>query len=196
MPVRLHLIRHASYPLAGTALGGRVDHPLDRQGEEQALALAERLAGTPLAAVYSSPQRRARQTAGPIASRHGLEPVVDDALAEIEFGTWTGRSFTGLADDPAWQRFNAARSLTRIPGGETMLEAQARLTGFALGRRERHPDCDVAVVGHADPLRALLAYFLGMPLDHWSRIELAPAGRAVVALDDWGARLLELHAAP
>ena len=177
-------------------MGGRVDHALDPAGEAQARVLAERLAGIGLAAVYSSPQRRALQTADPIARRHDQGPVVDDCLAEIEFGHWTGRSFAGLADDPAWQRFNAARSLTRIPGGETMLESQARLVAFVLGVRDRHQGHEVAVVSHADPLRALLAHLLGMSLDHWGRIELAPAGRAVVDLNDWGARLLELHPGP
>jgi broad specificity phosphatase PhoE len=196
MTLRFHLIRHASYPLAGVALGGRAEHPLDERGRHQAEGLAGRLAGAELAAVYTSPQRRAQETAAPIAARHGLVPVVDAALAEMDFGQWTGCRFDDLAADPAWQRFNAARSLTRIPGGETMLEVQARLAGFALRLRGRHPDGVVAAVSHADPLRALLCWLLGMPLDQFARLEIEPAGMAVVALDDWGARLLELHRGP
>ena len=193
MALLIHLIRHASYPLAGVALGGRGEHPLDERGRRQAEALAGRLAGMGLAAVYTSPQRRAQETAAPIAARHGLVPVVDDALAEMDFGSWTGRSFDDLAGDPVWARFNAARGLTRIPGGETMLEVQVRLAGFALRLREHHPEAAVAAVGHADPLRALLCWLLGMPLDQYARLEIEPSGMAVIGLDDWGARLLELH---
>jgi probable phosphoglycerate mutase len=192
----LHLVRHAHYPLAGRALGGRSGHSLSLQGRAQAEALAERLAAPPLAAVYTSPNARARETAAPLAARHGLEPRPAPALDELDYGAWTGRPFAELAGDPVWRRYNAARSLTRIPGGETMAEAQARLVGFVEWAREAYPDAAVAAVGHADPLRALLCFLLGLPLDLFGRIELEPAGVAVVAIDPWGTRLLALYPAP
>jgi probable phosphoglycerate mutase len=192
----LHLVRHAHYPLVGEAPGGRSEHSLSPQGRAQAQALAERLAAPPLAAVYTSPRARARETAAPLAARHGLEPRPEPALDELDYGAWTGRPFAELVGDPVWRRYNAARSLTRIPGGETMAEAQARLLAFVERTRETHSDAAVAAVGHADPFRALLCYLLGLPLDLFARIELEPAGLAIMAVDPWGARLLALHPAP
>jgi probable phosphoglycerate mutase len=194
--MRLFLIRHASYPLAANALGGREEHPLDEHGRAQAEALGHQLSGSSLAAVYSSPQRRARETAAPIAARSRVSLQVDAALAEMDFGNWTGRRFDALSDDLLWGRFNSARSLTRIPDGETMLEAQARLVSFVLRLREAHPGSSAAVVSHADPLRALLCYLLGMPLDLFGRVEIEPAGMVIVELDDWAARILELRRSP
>jgi probable phosphoglycerate mutase len=196
MTLVLHLVRHAQYPLAGRALGGRGEHGLDERGRAQALLLAEQLAPAGLVALHTSPRTRARETAAVLAARLGLEPAIEPALDELDYGAWTGKAFDELRPDPAWQRFNTARALTRIPGGETMLEAQARLAGFLERALARHPAAAIAAVSHADPLRALLGLLLGLPLDLLGRIELAPAGRAVLEVDPWGARLVALHPSP
>lgn len=192
MTLVLHLVRHASYPLAGRVLAGRSEHGLDEAGHAQARALAERLAGTAMTAVYTSPRRRAVETARALAQPHGLEPVVDAGLDEMDFGAWSGREIHGFGDDPLWRGFNTVRSLTRPPGGETMLEAQVRIAAFAERASTSHPDSMVAAVGHADPIRALLCLLLAMPLDLMGRIELQPGAVATVAVDPWGARLLSL----
>lgn len=185
------LIRHAAHDLLGRTIAGRMPGvSLNERGRAQAQELAQRLVPLPLAAAYSSPLERARETAAPIAARHGLPVTVLDAINELDFGEWTGQTLAALADHPRWQPFNAFRSGTRVPGGETMAEAQRRMVGAMEALCARHPDGSVALVGHGDPIKSAVAYFLGVPLDLFQRIEISPASVSVVTLADWGPRVL------
>lgn len=191
---KLLLIRHALTDAVGQRLSGRTPGvPLNMEGRAQAQKLAERLAAVPLAAIYSSPLERALQTAAPLAQRHQLEPLVSDDFLEIDFGHWTNRSFQELAGEPDFQRFNSFRSHTRIPGGELMLEAQARMVA-GLGRLcAQHPGATVAVVSHADMLKAAVAHYAGIPLDLFQRLEISPASVSGLEIFAETARLLFLN---
>jgi probable phosphoglycerate mutase len=171
---------------------------LNTAGEGQAARLADRLRAVRIEAVYSSPLERARQTAEPIARGRGveggaLEVRTLDALAEIAFGEWTGRTLSELDREPAWRRFNSFRSGTRIPGGELIAEVQARAVSGLVALRGRHPAGTVVAVSHGDVIRAALAYWLGMPLDLMQRLEVEPASVSAVELDDDGVRILRLN---
>lgn len=191
---RFLLIRHGLTEHVGHVLSGRLPGVhLNDAGRRQAEALAERLAGLPIAALYSSPLERARATAAPLARRLGQEVRIEDGLNEIDIGAWTGRRFTELHDDPLWQRFNRFRSGTRAPGGELMSEVQARMATTLERLHARHPDDYVAVVSHADPLRAVLLHYAGMPLDFFLRLEISPTSVSVLDLHDHGAVILRLN---
>ena len=190
----LVLVRHALVDTVGHSIAGWLSGVgLNAEGREQAARLAERLARAKLAAVYSSPLERAIETATPLAERHGLEVVPRERLGEVRFGAWTGRTIDGLAEDETWRRFNAYRSGTRIPGGEMMLEVQARALGECADICRRHPEAAVAVVSHADVIRALLLHFVGAPLDLFLRLEVDPASVSVVEAGEYGARILTLN---
>src|SRR5690349_3740243 len=125
---RFLLIRHAATDAVGKKLAGRmVGVYLNEQGKRQAQEIAERLTPVPVAAVYSSPLERAVETAQPIAQSHNLETVICNDFTEIDFGEWTNCSFEDLNKQKQFQLFNTFRSCTRIPAGELMLEAQARI---------------------------------------------------------------------
>lgn len=130
----------------------------------------------------SSPQQRAIATAVPIAARHGLQAAIDAAADELDYGAWTGRTIEELAPEPDWQRWNEARSTSAIPGGESMVAAQVRMVELALRLARRHPDGEVAIIGHQDPLKALVMHWLGMALDGFMRFELDPASLSIVRL--------------
>lgn len=130
----------------------------------------------------SSPLERAQQTAGPIAAALGQRVVTDDGLNEIDFGAWTGLTFDALQDQPGWQAWNRFRSTAPTPGGETMLGVLARVLATVTRLREAYPDGEVVLVSHQDVLKALLAYSLGMPLDLFHRIELAPGSRSIMVI--------------
>jgi probable phosphoglycerate mutase len=197
LPVTLYLIRHAAHALVGRVLAGRMAGVgLGEEGLQQSERLAERLADAPLEAIHASPQERARQTAAPLAARRGLAVGIAPALDEIDFGAWTGRPFAELGEDPVWENFNRFRSGTRPPGGETMLEAQARILGFCEELRRRHPDGHVALVSHADVLKSAVLHWLGVPLDFFLRVEIEPASLTIVELAEWGPRLLLLNETP
>lgn len=183
------LIRHASCAPVGVSLAGWTPGVhLDDAGAAQAERLGGALARVPIAAVYTSPLERARETATAVAAPHALIPVVCDALGELRFGDWTGQALASLAGDDRWRRFNAVRSLTRPPGaGELMLEVQARVVAALDEFRAAVGDRSCAIVSHADVIRAALAHFLGVPLDLSHRLAIDPASVTEVRISDWGA---------
>ncbi|MDQ6693570.1 MAG: histidine phosphatase family protein [Chloroflexota bacterium] len=188
------LIRHGSHSLLSNTVAGRMPGiHLSETGLAQARSLAARLAHIRLDALYSSPMERAIETAQPLAAQLGLTIYTDVAFNELEFGAWTGRKFTDLINEPTWHNFNLFRSGTRPPGGELMLEAQARVVSRLEQLRSEHPAGTVAVVCHSDIIKAMLLHFLGMPLDLFSRIEISPASVSILKLEEYGAQVLSLN---
>ena len=169
---------------------------LSGEGQAQAAQVADTLASRPIQAVLSSPLERAQATAAAIATRHGLPVQTDPGLNEIDFGAWTGAAFSDLERQADWHAWNRFRSLAPTPGGETMVAAQARALAAVARARVAHPDGEVALVGHSDLLKAVLAHILGMPLDLLLRIDLHPAHRCVVALFDDDARVEGINLPP
>jgi probable phosphomutase (TIGR03848 family) len=188
------LIRHAVHELGGETLAGRLPGVhLSAKGREQAAALAQRLQGVPIKAVYTSPLDRTRETAASVANALGLEAQVDEDLLELGFGEWQGRKIADLKQDELWNRFNSFRSGTLPPGGELMMDTQRRIVGAMLRLRERHGDEYVALVSHADVIKAAVAYFMGIPLDLFQRIEISPASITIIGLADYGPWILSVN---
>lgn len=194
---RFLLIRHATTDAVGQRFSGRLPGvPLNATGQQQAQQLAARLAALPLHAVYTSPLERATQTAAPLAATHHLTPVVDEAFMELDLGKWTNQPFPALHDDPQFHLFNAFRSGTRIPGGELMLEAQTRIVAGLQRLAGQHPQQTVAVVSHSDLIKAAVAYYAGIPLDLFQRLEISPASVSALEIYAETARLTALNSTP
>jgi broad specificity phosphatase PhoE len=175
------LVRHATHALLGRALAGRAPGVgLDDEGRRQAEGVARRLASAGVTHLQSSPRRRARETAAPIARRLGLAVELAPAIDEIDFGAWSGRSFASLADDPGWDVWNTRRSAARPPGGETMHELQARALHHLFSTARRMPRARIALVSHAETIRSVVLHCLRMQLDDFARIEIAPASITIV----------------
>jgi broad specificity phosphatase PhoE len=171
---RLYLIRHGEHTLPPGTIAGRLPGVyLSERGKAQARALARRLERVKLAVVYASPLDRARQTAEFIAASHGLPVSLLELAIEIDFGGWEGKTFEELADDPHWRHWNETRSLARCPGGESMLEAQARIVDELGAVVRRCEGLDVAIVSHGDIIKAAVTWWLGMPLDLFQRLDIA-----------------------
>lgn len=189
-----YVIRHGDHDLLGRELvGRRAGVSLNEKGRVQAGRLADALKDQAIAQVLSSPRERARETAEPIAARQGRKVAVSEALDEIDFGEWTGRSFAELDRDPHWQAFNRHRSSTTIPGGELLLEVQARIVRLIEDLSERHPEHRLALVSHGDVIRSALLHHLGMPLDFIHRIEVSPASMSMLMLSKGEASVLALN---
>ena len=191
----LWLVRHGSTDaLTGGYLAGRrAGLALDARGREEVAALARRLARVSFAAIYSSPLERTRETARAIAETRALPVRELPALIELDFGEWTGRKLSELDGDARWRRFNAQRSTTRIPGGETMLEVQARAVDGLLALVASHAGERVLIASHGDVIRALVCYAFGMPLDFFARIEIAPASITCLELGEHAPRVTRLN---
>jgi probable phosphoglycerate mutase len=188
------LIRHGENDMVGKGIAGRMPgvHLNDR-GREQAGLLADRLRELDIAAVVSSPLERTRETAEPLAEMQQKEVLLDPDLLEVDYGDWTGRSFEELEGDPVWKRYNAFRSGTRIPGGEIMTEIQARMIR-AIDRLNGHyGEGVVAVVSHGDPLKTVLAHYLGISLDYVLRMEISTCSISRLELHPFGPKILSVN---
>jgi probable phosphoglycerate mutase len=189
------LIRHASHDYLGRAIAGWLAGVhINAQGREEALRLAEGLAGERIEALYSSPLDRTMDTAEILAHRLGLHIHMEEGFGEVRFGEWTGAAFDDLAKDPRWEAYNRFRSGTRPPGGELLLEVQERAIRAMERIREDHPGETVAVVSHGDVIKAVAMYYLGMPMDLLERFDVAPASVTEIEVGDWGARVMRLNA--
>lgn len=190
----LTLVRHAECALGGRYVG-RSDPPLSALGRAQAAALGRTLATEPFAAVYSSPLRRALDTARAIARHHGVAVEAMDALAELDFGAWEGLTYDEIArrDPDRLARWVEGPESVAPPGGETLAALHERALDAVAAIRARHPEDAVAVVSHGGPLRAVVCEALGTgPAGHW-RVRVDPAG---VSALDWrpeGATLARLN---
>ena len=124
------LVRHGLTPKTGVILPGRAPGlHLAEEGRRQAAALAQRIGRLPsVAAVYTSPLERARETAAPIASARGLPLRVERGLNECDVGEWTGLPLRRAGRKPEWQRVRHHPSGFRFPQGESFIEMQARVT--------------------------------------------------------------------
>jgi probable phosphoglycerate mutase len=74
-----------------------------------------------------------------------------------------------------------------------MCEVQTRVVAELERIRKRYPDDTIAIVSHGDPIRAVIAYYAGIPLDLFLRVEIGPASVSVIAIDDYGPRILLLN---
>jgi probable phosphoglycerate mutase len=185
------LVRHASHARQedGTLVGRTPGIGLGPGAAAEIAWLRRRLAGTSFDAKLSGPLTRAVETARAIAGM----PTIARELDEVDYGAWTGRRIDELALDPIWRNWNSFRSGTRVPGGETMLEAQARAVGRVEAARAAFPHGRVLLVSHAEILRALLLHFLGLPLDAFARITVDPGSLSLLTVEDWGASLVRLN---
>jgi broad specificity phosphatase PhoE len=176
----MYLIRHGAHALVNKVLCGRTDGvPLSAEGVEQAHQLAAHFAGKPVDLVQSSPRQRTRQTAAPIAAAVGRPIDPAEGMDELDAGEWTGRSFIDLADDPAWSAWNASRGKARPPGGESMIELQARVLRHLHSLNETDAD-SVVIVSHAEPIRAALLHCRNTPLDRFAEIDVAPGSISIL----------------
>ncbi len=186
------LVRHAAHDLLGRILAGRMDGvSLNRDGRRQAVELREHLPRIDCIQIQSSPRQRAVETAALMSDKGEAELEVCGALDELDFGSWTGRTFASLARDPDWVRWNSERSKVRPPGGgETMQEAQRRIVTHLRRTRESFSEGCLVMVTHAEVIRAAALHFMKLPIDAWSQIDVPPA-----SITRFGLELNSFHVA-
>lgn len=190
------LVRHGEndYVKKGRMAGRLAGVHLNDTGKEQAEAIAIRLADAPIRAIYSSPLERALETAQPIASRLSLEIIQRPGLIELDMGDWEGKKVKGLSRLKIWRMVQFHPSRMRFPGGESFSEAQLRICAELEYLARIHADDDmIACVSHSDPIKLAVAYFLGLPIDYFQRLQIAPASITAIQLNSSSFRLLTLN---
>lgn len=194
-PTRILLIRHGinDYVKKGLLAGRTPGVHLNDDGRAQAHAVAERLGGEKIAALYSSPLERCQETATPLAARLGVELRPLEDVKETDCGDWTGQALEELRKAETWQQVQINPSAFRFPNGESMLEIQARMVA-ALERLSReHKGETIAVFSHSDPIKLAVAYFVGMPLDLFQRLDVSPASISELDFSPLRVRLVRLN---
>ena len=189
-----YLVRHGVTSHTGHRLSDRLDGiHLSDQGIAEAEAAADMLASVKFRAVFSSPIDRTLETARIIAARHGLEVEVRDGLLEVDYGTWTNRSFKSVVRTKLWSQVQRWPSGARFPAGESLREVQQRTLDELDRIRSSHPRGIVCCVTHADVIRLVLADYLGVHLDLFQRIMVGPASTTVVSVGDDGPRVVAVN---
>lgn len=192
-----HLIRHGEHTLLGRVLVGRMPGVgLSERGRAEACWLAARLAEERIDALYASPLQRTRETAEIIAEQLGLPVAICEDVIELDYGEWTGATFESVRGDPRWRLWSGHRSIATLPGGESMRAVQQRTVAALFDLHAAHAEARVAIVSHGDVIRAALLFTLGMPLDFYSRIEVAPASINTIRLEAGSLRVLGINERP
>jgi probable phosphomutase (TIGR03848 family) len=188
-------VRHGLTPTTGKILPGRAPGlGLSDAGLKQAEATAKRIAALPrISAIYASPLERARETAAPIGRAVGLPVQVERGLSELDVGEWTGRSLARVSLKREWRSVQQHPSGFRFPGGESFVEAQARMVGTIERVVERHRGETIVLVSHADPIKMALAHALGVHLDLFQRIAVDPASVTVIVYRPGGPTVVTVN---
>lgn len=176
---------------------GRNDVPINAQGVAQAKNLRDWLAEIRIDAVYSSPIRRALQTAEIILEKQKrLKPIAEEGLSEIDYGDWVGKLFDEVAKQypKEYDDYRFRPSKMKIPSGEAVKDVQARVVATVDWIRKRHEGQRVLIVSHADVIKALLGHLLGLPLDQLQKVGCDNGSLSVVRFGtEWGDRLVALN---
>jgi broad specificity phosphatase PhoE len=189
----VHLIRHGHHAQLGRMLCGRmVGIELDDSGRRQMAHCAELIRPAP-AVIQASPQRRALQSASIMADRWGLAVEIAPALDELEYGAWTGRSFAELEGDEHWSRWNSQRATSRPPEGESMRALQQRVVDHIEKLFRDRSAGVVAMVSHAEPIRAAMLHYAGIALDDFLAVDVSPASVSTLCLDGTGIRVTTVN---
>jgi ribonuclease H / adenosylcobalamin/alpha-ribazole phosphatase len=184
-PTTTLLLRHGQTELSvERRFAGRGDIPLTDVGRQQAAAVAARLAARGgINLVLCSPLSRARHTGEAVADATGAALMIDDDLAETDFGDWEGLTFAEVMAQ--WPEEMAAwmASADAVPPGGESLAGAARRALAALDRLlAGHQGQTVVVVSHVTPIKTIVCRALLAPPAALFRIHLDVASLSEV---DW-----------
>ncbi len=186
MTTRLLLIRHGEtdWNVEGR-YQGQEDPPLNRRGRDQARLLAETLSGIPLTVLYSSPLKRARETARTLKKRLAVPLHFEPRLMEIHLGDWGSRLVTEVAArDP--ERFHLWETdpwSVTPPGGESLHQVRERVYAAVDGIVRRHEGKTIGLVAHRIPLALLKIRYQALDVALVRKLYLPNAGWEEIVLD-------------
>lgn len=179
MPTRIYLVRHGATQLTQEdRFAGSADVKLSPEGQGQVASLAERLKNDKLDAIYTSPLARTVETARILASPHGLHPIPEACLREIDYGRWEGLTRSEVERDfeaeyAIWQE----DPFTIAPqGGKSGLNVLNRVLPVVRRIVETHRHRSVLVVSHKGTNRLLISSLLGFDMRSYrDRLDQSPA---------------------
>jgi len=172
--MRVILVRHGQTDWNEEGVfRGRIDIPLNTRGEKQASIIARTMRRVPLAAVYSSPLKRAYATAVSIARYHHMDVQICNELVDIDFGEWQGlkRSDVVQRYPDIFRVWEVTPEKVEIPGAETLDEVRERLMRGLNAILSEYPEETVVLVSHGLTNKVLLCAVLGLDNSHFWKIK-------------------------
>jgi broad specificity phosphatase PhoE len=188
--VRLILIRHGETLWNETQkFQGFSDIELSFKGKSQAQSLAESLRGETLAAIYTSPLIRARQTAELIARYHDCPVIIEEGLKELNQGLLEGLTAEDLRRGyPEFLKNWIQRpESTHLPQGESLGDLQRRAWDSIERIIREYPEGTVVVVAHSFVNLTILCRVLEIPLNHFRRFRQDATGKNIIEFSERGA---------
>lgn len=194
-PTRLWVLRHGQTEMSvKKQFSGLSDPELTSHGHEQARRAAAYVAGQlaggaggsagPVA-IYSSPLKRTRQTAEAVAEALATSPRVHvtEALIEMNFGDWEGRTFAEVMDEFPLEHDACFWDSSAAPsGGESPDDVLARVRPFLRDVARNHPGEDVVLVSHVTPIKSILRHALCASGALYRTLHLDLAGLSVIEI--------------
>lgn len=141
-------------------LAGRTEGvPLTETGIKQAQHTAELLEHMNVSAIYSSPIQRAKHTAEIVGQHNSIDVTIDDRLIELDMGKFTGMSYDEIftSHGNVFMKFYNGELEIAHNGVETFDQVKKRVLGIVEHVTEKHPDENVVLVTHMDPIKAMLS---------------------------------------
>lgn len=172
---RLFLVRHGQSDLNREGrFRGLADAPLNELGRKEAAGAAAVLSGSGVSVIYTSPVRRAFQTAEIIAGSIGATVEQEEGFTDVDYGEWQGLTVEeveqrfGRSVLESWRRDPGAFT---FPGGDSMRSVQSRLAP-AIEHAVAGGDGNIAVVSHLAVLKLCFLVIMKLPIDYFWRIDV------------------------
>jgi probable phosphoglycerate mutase len=195
------LIRHAhSEANAAGILSGRLPNVhLSEKGIAQSSQLAQRLGDFPVSTLRISPMERCFETISPwinsivLPKNPRFEPLIDEELTEVDYGTWSGKKLAVLSKNRLWKTVQESPSRMYFPRGEGIAQMQARAMKSVHQAVAMKSKGSAVIVSHGDVIKSIVASALGMHLDEFQRIIIDPASISIIDFSSTKPRTLLLN---
>lgn len=188
------LIRHGQtdWNRDGRIMGAR-PIPLNEKGRRQIESLSGSMEEIELEAIYSSPILRAWESARLLARGRKLRMIKAPEIGEIDYGDWVGKRFEDIKREKSYQIYYSTPGRAKVPGGERMIDVYNRSVKFIENLKKQHPAGRVALVSHADVIKAILVHYLDLDLNDLLKIRIDNGSLSSILLNSKGAKILAIN---
>ena len=172
---------------------------LSEKGLEQSEQLALRLGKFPISNLRISPMERCFETISPwinsivLPSYPKFEPIIDQELTEVDYGTWSGKKLITLSKNKLWKTVQDSPSRMYFPNGEGIAQMQTRAMTSVHQAVSAKGKGTAVIVSHGDVIKSIVASALGMHLDEFQRIIIDPASISILDFSSTKPRTLLLN---
>ncbi len=159
-------------------LAGRTEGiPLTEAGIKQAEHTAELLEHMNISAIYSSPIQRAKHTAEIVGQHNSIDVIIDDRLIELDMGKFTGMPYDEIINSHGnvFMKFYNGELEIAHNGVETFFDVKKRVLGIVDHIIASHPDQNVVLVTHMDPIKAMLSTIVDLSATNLFELIIANA---------------------